>query len=109
MWTPEVEEALHTKQYWNILIEAQTAISFMNEAHESYRPLGGDFWLSLPTLGKLTKLFTFWSNHHPLPTLPPLPLPRPPRGFTMIGALVLDTPSHQRRMHFAWFLELKIY
>ena len=65
MWTPEVEEALYTKQYWNILIEAQTAISFMNEAHESYRPLGGEFWLSLPTLGKLTKLFTFWSNHHP--------------------------------------------
>ena len=67
MWTPEEEEALHTKQYWNILIEAQTAISFMSEAHESYRLLGGDFRLSHPTL---TKLFTFWSNPHPLPTLP---------------------------------------
>ena len=43
MWTPEVEEALYTKQYWNILIEAQTAISFMNEAHESYSPYVGIF------------------------------------------------------------------
>ena len=49
MWTPEVEEALYTKQYWNMLIEAhETAISFMNEAHESYRPLVGIFDYPFP-------------------------------------------------------------